>query len=1179
MTELRLHLGLLDPQTSAPLDASATGPALLRIEAVPPGMTKPFTFKTPLSPADMSALIAARDTFQIGTFDNARCEAAAAVIRPPFERVLSAVPSPVTILSLETNQPWLLSQIPWELCQYAQSDLGRPLLRRVTGCGNAPEIKGRPLAMIALAQVRNDFGAIAKPQNFRVGIQQALRSTAPILVAERIGTRDDDYLSYVTFLTALKDTLPDVLILVAHGSSRPESTIFFQDPNDLTQLEPVAISQLVADLDGLRKPVLGVFLCCDISGGKVFNRDAGSALVGVGIHEVVCMQGQIAQDAAETFVKDLLLNLQRRDGIAEAVLAARRTVARSSAGIWQAMLPCLFTADGAGASRQLWQDRREAYRAALAALRNPPTRRFPWKETARRQQAVADICESKGLALVAGMLDPNGISLEAPFTDAAARQGLAVEDCAAPPILAIAAGGHFDGQATGTVWRELSARILAEFERAAQLLARPVEYSYHLIDPRSAAVEIAIAVQDADFVLVLLGPDAPGDDAAPDAAFWTELARQIGLDGEAGRIIVVPHSRDIKRFGELFSSNYRVHSLPGLSIQDIDDVMRSRPTDPRSIDATLNGARLAGLTGGNPYLVKLALNHVEARREGDLERLLERAEESVSETALDFFLPRLGEDDTYAFYAIARLKGGAGREVLEQVFFAHGAEMLQAALDIGLLVELETERNELRMGRGMAQRLRARIEVEYPDAAAEAAWIAYDLFDTEKLRLNDVARLYGGSVVLQAVQALAIDTWHTEPAEDELRSWAGRLAVRLKELDDGARPLAPRRPLIEVFRQSTALAREVGKDFPDGLLWAAQAAHSEGDTSLAQSLLNELYAGSPKSERPRSEVQLSAAIKQAEIAKDIAQHEAAAKIVADMTAVISEANDLTDQEAVRNISLSARYVRLKTRLFLLKESRSATIEDGKLLLSSERFRQRTLAALIERELKDDTPDWEQLTEWRESLEAELDAWIDRKDHARDAAFCYYQLAHSYRRGSRPDLKLAKAYYQASADAACAVEHERFAMALTRLLEVLRAEGGVEDDLNAAKSRLEDALRAIERGDFGTAIQSSWSARALVRGHRELADVADAEKSTFARQHHLMMAIDASGSPKLTSQRDSEMFRKVLLAYLDQAPSEGRGYRRLLGYLRKLAPILETRFSPDLRIDDPNILRTQLLNLL
>lgn len=444
----------------------------------------------------------------------------------------------------------------------------------------------------------------------------------------------------------------------------------------------------------------------------------------------------------------------------------------------------------------------------------------------------------------------------------------------------------------------------------------------------------------------------------------------------------------------------------------------------------------------------------------------------------------------------------------------------------------------------------------------------------DALVVNDtvrkVAREDGGPNVIEAAQAICIEASRKTDAVD-LLNWAGMLAVQLREFDSGNNPLRPRRPLITVYERSFNLAREAGHALPDAALWAAYTAKAEGAAVEARNILSRDLAYA--SQLP-FEVRLEAAVLRAEIAKDIEQHESAVASVEEITSVIGEAEAALetseDPGTLRKIIADAKYVRLKIELFLRHRSQEELAPIVEDLLADDRESLRVLGALIESELKHHQLDWDAIARWRAQAERRLDDGVTVEAAANpwDAAYCYYQIAQSLRRGPGSDVALAETYYRASAEEAEGRELERRALALSRLLEMMEARSAPKAEIAQQRGCLSEALEQVARDDMRAAIQSSWSARVLVRGHLDLGRTAS-DKTEACNDYRT--AISAALSPKLTHERDCVHLASAVLRLLSVAPIEGRAFLNIRSFLRDLIPGLRDRLKLDISsVDVPKL---------
>jgi hypothetical protein len=325
-------------------------------------------------------------------------------------------------------------------------------------------------------------------------------------------------------------------------------------------------------------------------------------------------------------------------------------------------------------------------------------------------------------------------------------------------------------------------------------------------------------------------------------------------------------------------------------------------------------------------------------------------------------------------------------------------------------------------------------------------------------------------------------------------------------------------------------------------------------------------------------VRLQAAVLRAEIAKDIEQHESAVTSVEEITAVIGEAEAALERSedpgTLGKIIANAKYVRLKIELFLRHRSNEELAPIVQDLLADDREFLRVLGALIESELKDRQPNWNAIAHWRAQAERSLvdGSTVEAVADPRDAAYCYYQIAQSLRRGPGSDLALAERYYRASAEASEGMEPERRALALTRLLQMMKARSAPKAGVAQQRAHLFEALEKVARGDMRAAIQSSWSARVLVRGHLLLGQTAS--DATEARAHY-HAAISAALSPKLNQERDCRHLASAVINFLSVAPTEGRAFLRVRSFLRDLIPVLRDRLAVDISLVEPLELQERL----
>jgi hypothetical protein len=576
--------------------------------------------------------------------------------------------------------------------------------------------------MVALAQVRDALGAIRRPRDFVPGIGETLRAAPPIVVAEEIGGGLNEFLSYEALLTSLRQVEPDILVLIAHGSAEPEATLFFEDAGG-DGLVPKKVAKLLTDLDGAQKPILGVFLCCDLNQGKTFDVSAGVALVRGGLAEIVAMQGQLDQAAASAFVKDLLLRLQKEDGVVEAVRGARATVAANDC--WQAMLPCLYAASDSAASTVRWSAVRQAYRTALRALTHPPVRTFRWSQSVARREEILALCHGRGGLLIAGPPDPVSFSLTAPFADVVARQAIDVV-AGSRPILVIACGTDPDRLGSEGAWRDIFDRLAILLTQAGgvrpSIAALP---TFHATEPESAAEQIVRAVEEMQATLVMVTPEPPENATAPDGRFWVALGALARDPSMQAKIIVVPSASDLHTFAGYLGENVPIAPILPLDSAEIDEIMAQRQKDPRVAHPQLRGAQLSVLTAGNPYLVDLSLDLVESGYQGDISLLLQNAANSVTATTVHIILALLSEADRLGYLALALMHGPATFEALRLAFFAHSPDALSAGIRMGALIRKPSAQGDgtldYLMPKVLAEALRQEIEARYPDAMVDAA--------------------------------------------------------------------------------------------------------------------------------------------------------------------------------------------------------------------------------------------------------------------------------------------------------------------------------------------------------------------------------------------------------------------------------------------------------------------------
>ena len=1054
-----------------------------------------------------------------------------------------------------SEQTWLLSDVPWELAFLqpqagnADGELAEPALLRHLGLEvDQPPLATRPVGLVALAQLSSPRDAILRPRQFIPGIRNVLRRSPPLYMAPEVGGEPDPpFLSYPRFLQTLRTIQPDVLILAAHGTAVRQPTIFFESEADPGQPTPKPLHDLMHDLEGVKKPKLAVFLCCDLARGSEFAPPAITALVTGGVAEAVVMQGIVHQWVAERFVKEMMLHLQARDGLAEAVRSGRETIHRENRA--QAILPAAFSAWDGAASIARWEAMRRAYRAGLQDFNRSSLPRLPWDQGEKRRRALSDLCEEPGIHIVIAPYSPEPRFIYGPFLDLKAHQGSEAAAGVRRPLIVVSGEPGINARDNDLPrWTAVLKEVSASLAEVVKAHIAPPGLDSSLVDaktPQEAARSLARAVDDFGVSLVVAPVEIAGAHADSDEEFWHELLAYMRAGSTNGVIVLVPAPKRLnevaKALGDLSDST----NIPPLSPSEIDEILARLSDAPQAPDAGFSGEKLHARTGGNPYLINLVREAIaEDYPCKDLEELLTADPEKVALTASTVLLNLVTEDPHLGFYALAQVDGSTSLRAIVTAFFEGNIQPLRTAQKLGILArsveDLQGEESALVfLPSDIAAAMKSLLERENPEVSLRAAEISYDALN-DPGAVERAARLPGGVRVLAAAQRLWIDAWWKTNDRDYYQL-AGNMAIRLVDLDR-ALPLRPRRVTVGILQCAIDLGKSERQRVPESdcdhinflAYSAANLLYRHGSTAEALEQLDGLIGDLHS--LPTS-VALAAGTLKADILKDLQQHGGVAELLSLLDEVIARASEeLADPERdveasaeLKEILRDTQYTRIKCEIFLQGAEVNETSPRFAKLLADAETRPVALATLVERELRNDPPDWTRLEDWADRAEKAL--ITPSSPRHRHAAYCYYQLAQFSRRRTPAELRAATAFYKECIAAARGFSPEYEALGLTRLVEIMTHLEHPAPKVAVMLKDLESAVEAVKRGDAGLAVENAFSARVLVRAQHQLAKCVRDAKKALSFCHG---AANAALAPVLRTERDKYFFAQSLATFLERA---------------------------------------------
>ena len=1061
-----------------------------------------------------------------------------------------------------------MNDIPWELAFVQSRDTdaggglaGPSLLRHLELESDLPPLKTRPVGLVALAQLSNQRDAILHPRNFIPGIGNVLRRSPPLYIAKEIGGELEHFMSYQYFLDAVRRIQPDVLVLAAHGTARPQPSIFFENEADSGLPNRIPLHDLMNNLEGFKKPRLAVFLCCDLAG--VFGQSGGTALVTGGAGEAVVMQGIVRQSVAERFVKAMLLHLQTREGFAEAVRSGREMIHHQDRA--QAILPVAFSAWDGGASIARWEVMRSAYRIGLQDFNRSSLPGLPWDQGEARREILSNLCETPGIHVVLAPYSPTERFIYGPFVDLKIRQGSEVGPGVRRPLIVVSGESRIGAREHDSAcWKSVLHEVSGKLEEVGKAQIAPPGLGGSLAQPRTpkeAARSLAKAVEDYGVSLVVAPVELEGEDKDQDDEFWSELLAYMKAEPTNGVVILVP-ALDLLRnvnntLGDHLSDS---HEISPLSPSEIDAILAQPSGEPQAHYIGYSGEELHTLTGGNPFLVDLIRRAItEGHPIKDLDDLLKADREHVAMAASRVLLNLVTGDPHFGFYALAQVKGPASRLVIAEAFFEGLVQPVWAAERLGILAQVFEEHasedsKRLFLPPDLATALGTLLEEENPEIALRAAEISYDAL-SEPDAVERIAPLPGGVQVLAAAQRLWIEAWRKTNDEDYFRL-AGNMTYMLVDLDN-TQPLRPRRVVVDMLKLAVDLGKPRGicVDFLN--FSAANLLYRHGASEEALQHLDHLPDDLPSISLP---VALAARTLRANILKDLEQQAGVAEMLSLLDEVILWANeeiakteaDVKAPTQLEDAIKDAQYTRMKCELFLQGTDVDETLPLFSDLLADKEQRTITLAAMVERGLKGNPPDWTRVEDWAARAERSL-ATPAGSRHP-NAAYCYYHLAQFYRRRTAPDLRASKAFYEACITAARGLKPELEALGLTRLVDVMTQLGHPEQDVVQVLRNLESAVEAVQRGDATRAAKNAFSARVLVRAQRQLAkhDRNAANALLFCHE-----AANAASAPILEArktERDKHLLAQTLETFLERVEELEGDYMATWSFLRQFEEI-------------------------